>query len=180
MSWAPLGLGHVLQSSVEYVQVNNVLDLLKVEEGGLGTKRSGFFSESFWHLDKRDKTLPEKSEYFVEQMIFPVLNTTKDFAENPSSTSSEHIPHRVAGCLGQSSYIDIRFEWKECWSGIWLYEDFLPPPPLFGHLTARRQGFLVSYRVDDHAGEVRGTKVKAPTLHYLQLRVSMHLQLPLK
>ena len=63
---------------------------------------------------------------------------------------------------------------------IWSYEDFLPPPPLQWYLTARRQGFLVSYRVDDHAGEVRSTKVKAPALHYLQLRVSMHLQLPLK
>ena len=39
ISRAALGLGHVLQSSVEYVQVDDVLDLLKVEEGGLGTNR---------------------------------------------------------------------------------------------------------------------------------------------
>ena len=39
ISRAALGLGHVLQSSVEYVQVDDVLDLLKVEEGGLSTNR---------------------------------------------------------------------------------------------------------------------------------------------
>ena len=78
-----------------------------------GHKEVRLFSESFCHLDKRDKTLPEKSEDFVKQVIFPVLNTTKDFAENPSSTSSEHIPHGVAGCLGQSSYKNIKFEWRE-------------------------------------------------------------------
>ena len=38
VSGAPLGLGQVLQSSVEDVEVDNVLDLLKVEEGSLGTK----------------------------------------------------------------------------------------------------------------------------------------------
>ena len=51
---------------------------------------------------------------------------------------------------------------------------------MFKHLTARRQGFLVSYRVDDHASEVGGAKVEAPALHHLQLDVSMHLHLPLK
>ena len=98
MSWSPLGLGHVLQSSVEYVQVNNVLDLLKVEEGGLGTNGENSF-KIFCHLNKRNKTLPQKGEDFVEHVIFPVLNATKYFAQNPSSTSSEHVPHRIAFCL---------------------------------------------------------------------------------
>ena len=38
VSGAPLGLGQVLQSSVEDIEVDNVLDLLKVEKGSLGTK----------------------------------------------------------------------------------------------------------------------------------------------
>ena len=38
VSGAPLGLGQVLQSSVEDIEVDNVLDLLKVEKGSLGRK----------------------------------------------------------------------------------------------------------------------------------------------
>ena len=38
VSGAPLGLGQVLQSSMEDIEVDNVLDLLKVEKGSLGTK----------------------------------------------------------------------------------------------------------------------------------------------
>ena len=37
MSRAALSLGHILQCGVEDVQVDDVLDLLKVEKGGLGT-----------------------------------------------------------------------------------------------------------------------------------------------
>ena len=39
MSRAALGLGHVLQGSVKDVQVDNVLQLLKVEKRGLGTNK---------------------------------------------------------------------------------------------------------------------------------------------
>ena len=39
VSGAPLGLGQVLQSSVEDIEVDNVLDLLKVEKGSLEIKR---------------------------------------------------------------------------------------------------------------------------------------------
>ena len=45
MSRATLSHGHVLQSSVEDVQIDNVRDLLKVEKGGLGTNRSEFFQK---------------------------------------------------------------------------------------------------------------------------------------
>ena len=39
MSDAPLGLGHVFQGGVKDVQVDNVLQLLKVEKRGLGTNK---------------------------------------------------------------------------------------------------------------------------------------------
>ena len=101
MSWATLSLSHVFQGGVENVQVDNVLQLLKVEKGGLGKNRYRvvIFSSRF-HLDKRNKALPEKGEDFVQHVIFPILNATKDFAENPSSSSSEHVSHRVTSCLG--------------------------------------------------------------------------------
>ena len=75
MSWAPLGLGHVLQSSVEYVQVNNVLDLLKVEER---------------RLDEREQTFPENTEDFVEHVVLSLLcETAKDFIQSQSSPCSK-------------------------------------------------------------------------------------------
>ena len=104
MSWAALGLGHIFQGGVEDVQVDNVLQLLKVEKGGLGRNRyRGTNMIPIFHLNKRDKALPEKGEDFVEHVIFPILNAAKDFAENPSSTSPEHVSHRVTSCLGEKS-----------------------------------------------------------------------------
>ena len=108
MSWAALGLGHIFQGGVEDVQVDNVLQLLKVEKGGLGRNRyRGTNMIPIFHLNKWDKALPEKGEDFVEHVIFPILNATKDFAENPSSTSPEHVSHRVTSCLGEKSGVKV-------------------------------------------------------------------------
>ena len=102
MTQATLSHGHVLQSSVEDVQIDNVRDLLKVEKGGLGTNRSEFVRIcSSCNLNKRDEALPEKVEDFVENVIFPILSATIDFVESPAPTSLEHVPHKVAECLGE-------------------------------------------------------------------------------